>query len=451
MRVVILGAGQVGSNLAKKMVQEKHDVVIIDPNEEKIHAVQDQMDVMGMIGNGVSLPVLKQAEIAKADLMIAVTRNDDINILACILAKEFGVPQKVARIRDESYSADPDLLDLKKIGIDFIIHPEESAAANIVTLIGQTSATDILEVGGGEMQIIGVKVDKDFLHANKALQEVVPEKEIHYRTIAIKRKNQTIIPFGRDKFLPEDQAYFLVDVKHSQELMKFLGKTPKKLHNALILGAGRIGREVARRLQDKMNVKLIDKDPVHSRIAAELLDNTLVIQGDGTDLDLLVQEGIVDMDVMVAATADDETNFIATLLGKHLEVPRTIAIVNNAYYMPITPTIGLDAVVSPQTLIVNQITKYIRSRKVASIASIPGVEAEAIDIIAEEGSIITQAPLKQQHFPRGVILGGLVHDNSDVEIAKGDTWLKANDRAIVFCLPHAIEKTEELFRGKSND
>ena len=451
MRIVILGAGQVGSNLAKKMVQEQNDVVIIDTNAEKIEAVREQMDVMGIVGNGISLPILKQAVLEKADLFVAVTRTDDINILACVFAKEFGVPRKVARIRDESFSSYPDQLDLKKLGIDFIIHPEDAAAENVVTLIRQTSATDILEVGGGKMQIIGLKVDEKFLHLNKALQDIIPEKDIHFRAIAIKRKNQTIVPFGQDVFLLDDQVYFLVDIRHTKDLMKFMGKTHRRMKNAMILGAGRIGREIAERLQNHMNVKIIDKDPYHSQLAAETLDKTLVIRGDGTDLDLLVREGIMEMDVFIAATAEDETNFIATLLGKHLEVPRTIAIVNNAYYMPITPTIGLDAVVSPQTLTVNQITKYARSREVESIASVPGVDAEAIDIIAEEGSEITSGPLRKLRFPRGALLGGVVHKDKGVEIATGDTVVKANDRAIVFCLPHTIEKTEKLFRGKVND
>jgi len=451
MRVVILGVGQVGSNLAKKMVREHHDVVVIDRDPAKVASIDGQMDVLGIVGNGVSLTVLKQAELEKTDLFIAVTRNDDINILACIFAKEFGVPRKIARIRAESYTSDPDLVDLKELGIDFIIHPEEAAARNVVTLIKQTAATDILSVGGGKMQIIGIKIDKDFPHLERSLLQVTPKKEMHFLTIAIKRKNQTIVPQGKDVFLLGDQVYFLVDVRHSKDLMDFMGKVQKKMKNIMILGASRIGIEVARRLQDSLNVKIIEKNLERSEMAADRLAHTLVVEGNGTDLDLLVQEGIIEMDVLVAATGDDETNFIATLLGKHLEVPRTIAILNNAYYMPITPTIGLDAVVSPQTLIVNQITKYIRSKKVASIASIPGVDAEAIDIITAEDAPITHGPLHKHHFPRGAIIGGIIHTDDHVEIATGDTVVSAGDRVIIFCLPHTIEKTEKLFRGKDDD
>jgi trk system potassium uptake protein TrkA len=447
MRVVILGAGQVGSNLAKKMVREHHDVVIIDRKAEKIQAVEEQMDVLGLVGNGVSLPVMKQAQVEKADLFIAVTRNDDINILACIFAKEFGVPRKIARIRDESYSMDPKHLDLKELGIDFIIHPEETAAKNVVTLIRQAAASDVLEVGGGKMQIIGIKIDNNFPHLNRALMEITPREELHFRTIAIKRKNQTIVPYGKDVFLENDQAYFLVDIRHTAEFLKFMGRKTRKMKNIMILGASRIGMEIARILQNEYQVKIIEKDENRGNRAADRLSRTLIVQGDGTDLDLLVQEGIMEMDVMVAATADDETNFIATLLGKHLEVPRTIAILNNAYYMPITPTIGLDAVVSPQTLIVNQITKYIRSKKVASIASIPGVDAEAIDIIAAEDAQITNGALKDHRFPRGALIGGVIHENGDLEIAVGDTRIHPGDRVILFCLPHTIEKAEKMFRG----
>jgi trk system potassium uptake protein TrkA len=447
MRVIILGAGQVGSNLARKMAQENHDVVIIDTQAEKIQVLQEQLDILGLIGDGVSLPVLLQAGIDAADLFVAVTRNDSINILACVMAREFGVKRKVARIRDNTYSAYPDKLDLAALGIDFIIHPEDRAADNIVTLIRQTSATDILEVGGGKMQIIGVKVDAAFLHQQLRLQDLPPAEGFAFRTVAIKRKNQTLVPTGTDQFLPDDFAYFLVDAKKAKALLKYLGKPQRRLKNIMILGASRIGRAIARRLQDELNIKIIDNNKQHSRQAADELTNTLVVYGDGTDLDLLVQEGIIEMDVLIAATADDETNFIATLLGKHLQVPRTISIVNNAYYMPITPTIGLDAVVSPQTLIVNQIAKYIRSEEVASIASIPGVSAEAIDLIAEAGAAITKGPLQAIAFPRGAILGGVVHAEKDVEIAIGSTEIKTGDRAIVFCLPHALGKVEKLFRS----
>jgi trk system potassium uptake protein TrkA len=447
MHVVILGAGQVGSNLAKTLVQEKHDVVIIDHNPDKIEAVVDQLDVMGLVGNGVSLPVLKQAEVERAELFIAVTRNDEINILGCIFAKEFGVPKKVARIRDESFSHYSKNLSLEKLGIDFIIHPEKAAAENVVTLIRQTSATDVLEVGGGTMEIIGLKVDNAFKHANKMLQDSIPEGELHYRTIAIKRKNQTIVPHGRDIFMKNDQVYFLVDSAHKKGVLEYFGKAPKKLHNVMILGAGRIGRMIAAKLQGMMNVKIIDKDPEHSQQAAETLEKTLIIHGDGTDYDLLIREGMMEMDVFVAATSDDETNFIVTLLAKHLQVPRAIAIVNNAYYMPITPTIGLDAAVSPQTLVVNQITKYARSQKIASIATIPGVDAEAIDIVAEEDSAITRKPLKDLDFPRGAILGGVIHEKR-VIIAEGNTQIETGDRVILFCLPHTISKVESMFRGK---
>jgi trk system potassium uptake protein TrkA len=188
MRVIILGAGQVGSNLARKMAQENHDVVIIDTQAEKIQVLQEQLDILGLIGDGVSLPVLLQAGIDAADLFVAVTRNDSINILACVLAREFGVKRKVARIRDNTYSAYPDKLDLAALGIDFIIHPEDRAADNIVTLIRQTSATDILEVGGGKMQIIGVKVDAAFLHQQLRLQDLPPAEGFSFRTVAIKRK-----------------------------------------------------------------------------------------------------------------------------------------------------------------------------------------------------------------------------------------------------------------------
>lgn len=445
MRIIILGVGQVGESLVKKLSQEDHDVVVIDNNEEKLRALEDEFDIMTVLGNGVLVPTLLKAGIEKADLFIAVTNHDEINILACIFANEFGVQKSVARVSDDSFSENPDF-NLNTMGIDLIIHPEKSAADNIVKLIRQSGATDIIQVGGGKMQITGFRIDSSFPFINKPLKSMNPEQPLSFRTVAIKRGNKTIVPKGDDIIKEGDNIYVLVCVDEFEHLIRFLGMPKYKIKNVMILGAGQIGLRVAKSLENELNVKIIESNYEKSVRASNELVESLVISGDGTDNDLLIQEGISEMDIFIAATGDDETNFISTLLAKQLKVPRTIAVVNKVHYLSIAPKIGLDSVVCPYSIVVNETMKFVRGKKILSVASIMGVDAEAIDLIVNPRSSIAKKPLKDIHFPSGAIVGGIIHDNIP-KIATGSSFFHPGDRAIVFALPSAIERVEKLLVG----
>jgi trk system potassium uptake protein TrkA len=337
------------------------------------------------------------------------------------------------------------ILSQKEMGTDLIIHPEKETADAIVRLIRRSSATDVIEFADGKIQLLGIRVELD----SPVLR--VPLKELGarlgnppVRIVAINRRESTIIPRGDEVLVPRDQIFVISDPDYITEYLKFTGKSGTRIDNIMILGGGLIGQFVARALGDELHVKIIESNAAKSQEIADILPHSLIIHGDGTDVDLLAAEGITDMDAFIAATGDDENNIIATLVASHLKVPRTIALVNKTEYLPLTPTIGLDAVVSKQVLTVNAVLRFIRYKNVASLATLPGVDAEIIEFVASSGSKITRKPLKETRFPKHAIVGAVMH-NDRLVIPTGDTQINPGDKVVVFSLPKALGDVTKLF------
>ena len=266
------------------------------------------------------------------------------------------------------------------------------------------------------------------------------------RIVAIQRKQQTLIPSGNTKLLPEDRIFVISDPDYIPSVISLTGLADRRIEDIAIFGGGLIGQFVAQELASQMRVKLIESQAEKSRQIADQLANVLVIQGDGTDYDLLAVEGLPDMDAFIAVTGNDEVNIISTLVAKHLEVPRAIALVNNVDYMPITPAIGLDSVLSKQLLTVNAVQRYVRHQRIASIASLPGLDVEAVEYIAHGGSKITQKPLISIRLPRDSTIGAVVHGDS-VIIPRGDTRIQSGDKAVVFARHYVHEEVRKIFGG----
>jgi len=293
---------------------------------------------------------------------------------------------------------------------------------------------------------VGIRLEKDTPLSHKTLQDIWKEwGDIAARVVAIKRKQNTLIPKGNDILVPGDQFFVICDKRLTPEVVHLAGKEDVSIQDIMILGGGLIGQYVARELEDQLNVKLIESKAEKSYEVADRLKKTLVIHGDGTDMDLLAAEGIMDMDSFIAVTGDDETNIISTLMARHIKVPRTIALVNKTEYLPITPTIGMDAVVSKALMTVNAITRFIRKGLLASMASIPGLDAEIMEIVPQPNSKITKKPLKDCHFPHYAIAGAIRRDAS-VLIPTGDIQIEEGDRVVVISLPRAISEVEKLFK-----
>lgn len=445
MNVLIIGAGEVGLQLTKRLAAEKHNITILEKNPSKVNRAKEHVDAFVVLGSGSSYEDLKRAGIEETDILAAISNVDEVNMLACQYAKKLNIPHKIARVRNPEFIEPDFILSKPEMGIDLLIHPEKETADAILRLIRRSSATDIVEFAEGKIQLMGIRLEADSPITHKTLREIWYESNnLPARIVAIKRKQHTIIPGGEDILVPGDQIFVVCDKELIPTIVKITGKEDVTIQDIMILGGGLIGRYVARALEDEMNIKIIENRSEKSEEIADILRKTLVILGDGTDMDLLALEGIMDMDCFIAVTGDDENNIISTLVARHLRVPRTIALVNKTEYLPITPTIGMDAVVSKKLLTVNAVLRFIQRSFFERIEAIPGVEAEIIEIIPQANAKITKKSLNEIHFPKYSIIGA-VHRNGEVIIPMGDTQIQTGDRVVVFALPSAIGDVEKLF------
>jgi len=445
MRIIIAGMGDVGYHLAKQLSQESHDIIAIDTNQQRLSYTDSMTDVMTVNGSSTSIKVLLDAKVDKADLLVAVTSSEEVNIATAILGKKLGAKKTIARIGNAEYQ-DPKVgVNFSEIGIDFMIYPEELAAIETVNLIQRTAATDILEFEKGKLTVMGLRLDKIAPIMHKKIFEVAQEyQSVDFRVVAIYRNFRTIIPSGNDRFLPNDQVFVITTQGGIETVLKLAGKENLKFENIMILGGGKIGRRVAKLLEKSMKVKLIESDEEKSFELADMLQDTLVIRGDGRDIDLLAQEGIVDMDAFIALTEDAETNIITCLMAKHLGVKKAIALVDKVDYIPLTQTIGLDSLINKKLIAANSISRFIRRGEVLAIASLEGIDAEVLEYVATSDSPATKKKVKDLHFPNDAIIGGVIRGEESFIIV-GDSQIKPNDKVVVFSLPGAARKTEKFF------
>jgi trk system potassium uptake protein TrkA len=443
--IIVLGAGEVGYNLAKLLSYEKHDIVIVEPHPGRAKRASENLDVQVIVDTGSSPSGLERAGIKKADMIVAVTDNDEVNLLACLIAGKYEVPTKIARVKNREFTRDDCALNAQDLGIDLIIHPESEVAESVVNLLKLTSATDILEFADGKILLIGVQLDKKCVLLGQSQAEVVRSAEkLIFRTVAIQRRDRTIIPRGADVFMNNDRVYIMTQKSDLTLVLNLFGKENVKMENVMILGGGQTGIEIAAQLEDDINVKIIESNADKTTMLADRLQKSLVISGDGRDINLLALEGIIDMDAFISVTGDDETNIISCLVAKHLEVPRIISLINKTDYVPIIPTIGIDAYVSKQIVTVDQILKFIRRGSIISVASIPGLAAEVIEYVASNNAKITRKPISHIHIPKGALLGAVVRGD-EFFIPVGDSQLASGDKVVVFALPTAIKEVEKLF------
>ena len=445
MRIIIAGMGDVGYHLAKQLSQESHDIIAIDTSQQRLSYTDSMTDVMTVNGSSTSIKVLLDAKVDKADLLVAVTSSEEVNIATAILGKKLGAKKTIARIGNAEYQ-DPKVgVNFSEIGIDFMIYPEELAAIETVNLIQRTAATDILEFEKGKLTVMGLRLDKIAPIMHKKIFEVAQEyQSVDFRIVAIYRNFRTIIPSGNDRFLPNDQVFVITTQSGIETVLKLAGKENIKFENIMVLGGGKIGRRVAKLLEKSMKVKLIESDEEKSFELADMLQDTLVIRGDGRDIDLLAQEGIVDMDAFIALTEDAETNIITCLMAKHLGVKKAIALVDKVDYIPLTQTIGLDSLINKKLIAANSISRFIRRGEVLAIASLEGIDAEVLEYVATSDSPATKKKVKDLHFPNDAIIGGVIRGEESF-IVVGNSQIKPNDKVVVFSLPGAARRTEKFF------
>jgi len=446
MRIVIAGMGDVGYHLAKQLSSEEHDIIAIDMDQQRLSYSDSMADILTINGSSTSISILKQAQVERADLFVAVTSFEEVNVTSSILAKKLGAKKTIARIANSEYLDKDVAINFTEIGVDFMIYPEELAAREMVNLILRSAATDVMDFEGGKLSVIGLRLDKDAPVVRKTIVEIAKEFDtFDFRIVALHRNLRTIIPKGNDRFFPNDQVFVIAKPEGNNVVMKLAGKEDIKFDNIMILGGSKIGRRVAQQLENKMSIKLIEADEEKTLMLADNLKNTLVIRGDGRDIDLLAQEGIIDVDAFVAVTEDAETNIITCLMAKHLGVKKAIALVDKVDYIPLTQTIGLDSLINKKIIAANNISRFIRKSEVVALSTIEGIDAEILEYVVQPDSKVTKKAIKDLNFPKEAIIGGIVRGEESI-IAVGDTKILNGDKVVVFSLPGGVKKTENFFK-----
>jgi trk system potassium uptake protein TrkA len=445
MRVVIAGAGEVGTHLAKMLSSEEHDLVVIDNDGDRLKAVGSAMDVLTLEGNANSIVQLKEAKINKADLFIAVTFSEAVNVNAAILSKRLGAKKTIARIDNQEWLLPSNKEMFENLGVDYMIYPEKIAAREIVGLLAETGSTEVVEFSGGKLHMYVMRLDKDAPIISKSLRELAPEENgLEYRAVAITRHGHTIVPSGDDRFEAGDLVYVISSKAGLKELYKYSGKKQFEVRDIMILGGSRIGRKTADALGKLHYVKLIEKDRQRSYELSNYLSNTLVIHGDGTDMELLKQEGLEKMDAFIAVTGNSETNILSCLLAKHLGVRRTIAEVENIDYIHLAEDIGVDTIINKKLITASRIFRFTMSEEVSSIKCLTGTEAEVMEFVVKPDAPATKGTLAEVRFPREAIIGGVVRGKKAF-IGHGETQIKPYDRVVVFALPGVIHSIGKFF------
>ncbi len=446
MRIIIAGAGDVGFHLAKLLSYEEQDIILIDRDAETLRQASSSIDVGTIKGNSTSYSVLEEADVANADMLIAVTSSEETNLTTAIIGKHLGAKKTIARIENLEYLLDKEKLDLQELGIDEIISPESLAAREIKRLLKEIALTDTFDFDQGKLSLIGVIIDKrSRLNGHSLMDLAALNPEQNFVTVAILRDNKTIIPHGNNKFLEDDHAYFIAEPEGVDAVLKLSGKEKIEIRNIMILGGSKVGFHAAKRLSRKFNVKLIERDKDKCFELADQLRNVMVINGDGRDVDLLEEESIEEMDAFIAVTGNSETNIISCLVAKNHGVKKTISLVENIDYIHLSQNIGVDTMINKKLIAANFIFRYIRQGEVISLTSIHGVDAEILEFIVKAGSKITQKEIKDLDFPAGAIIGGVVR-NGVGHTTMGDFQFRPKDRAVVLCKPDCIHQVEEFFK-----
>ncbi|MBU0481677.1 MAG: Trk system potassium transporter TrkA [Proteobacteria bacterium] len=456
--ILILGLGGMGFYLAKRLQHEGYSVTAIEPDSKLVSYADANLDARFITGSALSIEHWREANAEKMDYMIAVTNKDALNMMGAQIADKFGIPQKICRIRHQEFGKEDSLLSGEDLKIDLFINPEELVVQEIVRLIKRTAGNEVIDVAMGQVQVMATRISAESPMANKSLIEIAQTyNEFPFRVVAIGRGIKTIIPGGRDNILPQDQVLFMAGREDLKMLMELTGVKQQRRYRVMILGGGMVGSLVAEQLGKTMQVRLIERDEeLAEKLSAELPE-TEVLLGDGSDKEVLLAAGLLNMDTFIAATGENETNIMSCLMAKHLMSEqdenkqlktdrKTISLVNKEDYQVLATTSGSDIALNKKILAGNEILTYIRRSELLSVSHLHGFDAEVIDLVAPPGSLITRKPLSQlQPVIAGKIIIGSVFREDKWSAAVGDTHIQEGERVIVICASQYFKDLRELF------
>jgi len=448
MRVVVLGAGEVGYHLAERLSREKEDVVIIESDPERADFAAQQLDVMTVVGNGASLSVLEKARVKEARTLLAVTSSDEVNLVACLAAKRLGVEYTVARISNPEYYSRGSVLSREQLGIDLMVNPERECARETFQLLKTPAITDVSDFADGRLQLIGLKVREGAPVAGRTIAELRADDlagGYHYVTAAILRNGRTQIPKADSTIEAGDQIYLLAPTSEIPDVPPLAGYDRFRLERVMIAGGSPEGLFLAELLEDNgIECTILDRDRRRCVELAERLPRSLVLHADATDLELLEMEGVSGVDGFVAATGNDETNLLSSLLAKSVGANNVVSLIHKFEYLQLVPRVGIDASVSPRISAVNAILRHVRRGRVMTVASLSGIDAEAIEYTVHDRSAIAGKTLRDVHFPKEGVVGTIIRGDQII-LPRGQDVVLSGDDVIVFAMPAAISEVEKLF------
>ncbi len=446
MKIIIAGAGDVGFHLAELLSFENQDIILIDTNQEVLDYAATHLDVLALRGDSSSMDVLEQANVQHAGLVLAVTTSEKTNMITAILAKRMGAKRTIARVRSGEYLEEEKNMIFKDLGVDALISPQQLAAREIHRLVAQCSFTDVFEFEDGKINLVGFTINELSPLVNVRIRDLDEMSHgIDLNVIAILRGNRTIMPEGETILRMGDHVYFITKRDQINRLEETVGIQRRKVRKVMILGGTQLGLITAKLLEQEYSVTLIEADKERCKELAESLDSTLIINGRASNIELMEEEGLNNMDAFIALTPNSETNIIASLTAKNHGVFKTIAQVENKEYIHLSQRIGVDTLINKKLIAANNIFRYVRKGRIEAITSMQGVDAEVIEFVVHKNNRLTRTPIAKLHLPSTALIGGVIRGEESL-IPDGDFVLQVNDKVIVFALPEAISRLEKLFR-----
>lgn len=446
MKIIIAGAGDLGSHLAKLLSSESHDIYLLDLNEERLNTISSQIDVFTIAGDAKSVEIMEQKLISSCDLLIAVTSSEETNMLICILGKKLGAKRTIARINDVNIIKENKEHFYNELGIDTLISPTYLATLEIQRLVNQSAFTDDIEFDNGKLTVFGISLSENSSLINKTVRESADlNPNLSFKPLALHRDDLTLIVNGETVLKENDIVYFISLKDSIPNIIKLCGKNNFKIKDVMIIGGSRIGINTAELLENDFRVTLVEKDKATCEQIANTLKKTLIINIDGHDVKMLEEEGLTEIDALISVTADSEMNIMTSLVGKSHGIKKTIARIENFDYINLSQSIGIDTLINKKIIAADNIFKFVRKGNVSLVANLHGTDAEIIEFVVKDGSKITKCPINKLNFPNSSKIAGVIRNGIPI-IPFGDFHLKENDKTIVFSLTESIQKIEKFFQ-----
>ena len=433
-----------GNHLARMLSGNGHDITVIDQDPKLLAELSTLADVITIEGDATTFAVLRKASVRKCDLFIAVDSVENENVLAAIMAKQLGAKKAIARIDNNEYLEPNNKEMFIDMGIDYLLYPERIAAEEVINLLGHSSTTEFVDFSGGRLSLVVFRLEPNSSLIGLSISGFDEEQSLSYRTVAIMRDGQTLIPKSTDTYMVGDMVYVISRHDSVSEVMALSGKSSVNINNMMILGGSRIGVQIAKELQDEVNIKLIDYNADKAYRLAEMLERTLIIYQDGRDTEAMMEEGLANMDAFVAVTGRSETNILTAMLAKRMGVKRVIAEVENMNYINIANSVGVDTIINKKIVTASNIFRFTMSTDVLAIKCLTGSDAEVLEFIVKPNSPATKSTIGEMGLPEDVIVGGIVRGDK-VFIAVSNMQINAYDRVVVFAMPSAISDIGSYF------